>query len=129
VRPLPEEAEPEPTASPSPEEIFLNSEEGLAFQEVSYQAAKAMLRANMEELSACMVDPSEAERAIRNQADIFDDIEDLTLSWNMDSIQSETEINASYRYLITGEDSYWYVSMGLVKIEGIWKVEWIGIEK
>ncbi len=108
---------------------FLKSEDGIAFQSTAYQAAKALLSANAEELSAYMAEPSDAVRATRGLTDILGSIDDLILVTGIDSIKSENEISVSYRYSVTGEDSLSYVTMALRKIDGVWKVQWLGIEK
>jgi hypothetical protein len=108
---------------------FLSSDEGIAFQSVTYEAAKALLSADSHGLSGHMVDPAEATRAIRGLTDIFNTLDNMVLLWIPDDMKSETESKASYRYLIKGEDSFWYVSMELIKVNDEWKVKWIGIEK
>ena len=108
---------------------FLNSVEGVAFQAVAYKAAKALLSADAEELAEYLLDPSTAARATRDLTNIFDNVEYMFLVWSLDSIKSDSVIQASYRYAVKGEDSVSYVTMELIKEEDIWKVQWLGIEK
>ena len=118
-----------PVSQYQTEADFLNSVDGVAFQSVAYQAAKALLRADADALSVYMADPAEAVNATNYMTDIFDDLDYMFLIWSLDSIKSEHEINASYRYLVTGEDSVSYVTMELVKTDDVWKVQQLWIEK
>ena len=108
---------------------FLNSVEGAAFQAVAYRAAKALLSADAKELAVYMADPAEAAKAVKGLANVYGSVEYLYLVWSLDSIKSDTQVNASYRYVLKGEDSYSYVSMELAKKDDVWKVRWLGIEK
>ena len=119
----------EPSVKYQTEADYLNSVDGVAFQSVAYQAAKSLLSANVDELSLYMVNASEAKKATRGLTNIFDDLEYMILAWSLDGMKAENDIYASYRYLIKGEDSVSYVSMELIKIDGVWKVNSIGIEK
>ncbi|MCL2083768.1 MAG: M56 family metallopeptidase [Oscillospiraceae bacterium] len=117
-----------PPAQYQTEADFLNSVDGIAFQSAAYQAAKALLRADAEALSAHMLDPSDAQDAVRGMTDIFDSLEYIILIWSLESIRSENEINASYRFQINDEDSVSYVSMELVRTNDFWKVRGLWME-
>ena len=108
---------------------FLNSVDGIAFQSVAFQAAKALLSADADELSLYMANPSDALNAIQGMSDISDELEYLILIWSNDQIKSEVQINASYRFLLKGEDSVSFVSLELVRIEDEWKVCSLWLEK
>lgn len=112
------------------ENDFLYSPEGLQFRKTAYGAAKAMLSADAEELAQFLIDPSYATRAVRNLTDIFDDLAVMTLKFSLEnSVISDDEIRTSYEYLLKGDDSYTYVSMTLLKVDGEWKASEIGLEK
>lgn len=108
---------------------FLNSVEGIEFQVVAYKAAKALLSADADELSKYMLDPDEATSSTQGISAIFDDVEYMILVWSLDSIKSDKEIRASYRFAVKGEDSVSYVTMELIKTDEVWKVRWLGFEK
>ena len=108
---------------------FLNSPDGAAFQITAFKAAKALLSSDSAALASCLKEPLEVEQAIVNLTYGYDDVEFLYLVWSLGSIVNEDQIRASYRYVISGEDSYTYVSMELVRVDDVWKVIWIGIEK
>ena len=108
---------------------FLNSVDGGAFQIVAFKAAKALLSSDSVALASLLADPSEVEQTIVNIPYEYTDVEFLILVWSLDSIVNEDQIQASYRFLVRGEDSYTYVSMESAKIDGSWKVNWIGLEK
>ena len=111
------------------ESDFLNSIDGVAFQAVAFKAAKALLSADVDELSIYMVDSIEAAKAIQGISDIYGDVEYLFLIWSLNNIKSENEINASYRFALKGEDSVSFVTMELIKVDSEWKVNWLGLEK
>lgn len=112
------------------ENDFLYSPEGLQFCKTAYGAAKAMLSADAEELAQYLIDPAYATRAVRNLTNIFDDLAVMTLKFSLEnSVISDDEIRTSYEYLLKGDDSYTYVSMTLLRVDGEWKVSEIGLEK
>jgi len=120
---------PEPSPKQSDELYFLNSVDGVAFQSVAYSAARSLLSADANELSTYLADPAEAVNITNGLSNVYDEVEYMFIVFDKNSIKSENEINASYRYLLNGEDSVWYVSMELIKIDNVWKVRFIGIEK
>lgn len=109
---------------------FLYSPEGVQFRITAYSAAKALLSANADELALYMIEPNESENAIRGLKNVFDDIAVMTFKFSLEnSMKSENEILTSYEYALKGEDSYSYVTMSVNKVDGEWKIAWIGIEK
>lgn len=112
------------------ENDFLYSSEGVQFRATAYGAAKALLSADADELALYMIEPNESVSAIRGLVNVFDDIAVINLKFNLEnSMVSSDEIRASYEYALKGEDSWSYVTMSLIKTEGEWKVDWLGIEK
>lgn len=109
---------------------FLHSPEGIQFRKATYGAAKALLRADSEELAGYLLDPNDASRITRSLTDIFDQVELMTFLFSFENdVISDDEIRPSYEYLLQGEDSYSYVSMTLKKADGEWKISSIGLEK
>ncbi len=112
------------------EEAFLYSQEGVQFRKTAYGAAKALLTADAESLARHLVNPGSAVYAVRHLTDIFDEITLMTFKFSFeDSVVSEKEIITSYEFATKNDDSYSYVSMTLLKIDGVWKVSFIGLEK
>ena len=108
---------------------FLNSNDSFTFPAVSFEAAVAMIRADLTTLSSLVIDMEVLESTIPYLVDFYDEIEYMETTWNPENIISPTEIYASHKYLIKGEDSFGYVSMILVKIDDEWKVKEIYFEK
>jgi len=76
-----------------------------------------------------MENESDAAKATRGLTSVINKVAFMDLLFSLDKIKSDTEIDATYRYALEGEDSLSYVTMNLVKVDGVWKVKWIGIEK
>lgn len=111
------------------EKEFLDSSGGKQLRETAYATAKAMLKADEEELAKYLANPKDAPRILRNLSDAYDDLAWLCFKFTLDSIISDDEIRPSYEYCLSGEDSYAYVSMVLKKVNNEWKVSEIGLEK
>jgi len=110
-------------------EGFLNNEDNFTFPAVSFEAAVAMIRADLTTLSSLVIDMAVLESTIPYLVDFYDEIELMETTWSPENIISPTEIYASHKYLIKGEDSFGYVSMILVKVDDEWKVNEIYFEK
>ena len=110
-------------------EDFLNSAEGELFQAVARKAAYALLSADANELSLYLENPSKAAYHTRGLYNVVDQLAIMNFLFSFENIQFDTNIFASYQYALEGEDSYSYVSMELVWIDGDWKVRSIAIEK
>jgi len=116
---------------------FLISEEGIAIPAVSFEAAAAMIRADLTKLSSLVIDMDVLENTIPYLTDFYDELEFLEATWSPENIRLPSsgnirlpiEIYASYEYLIKGDDSFGYVSMILVKIDDEWKVKEIYFEQ
>ncbi len=103
---------------------FINSQEGVAFKEVTDSAVKAYLSGDLDELSNYLSDTY----TVTAKLDLYKDIDKIEFLFSDDYIRTDTEISANYLYLIDG-DSNSYVTMDLVKIDNEWKINFIGNEK
>ena len=119
----------EPNAGYQTEAEFLSSQEGMQFRKTAYGATKALLKADADKLAEYMLDPNEAQSTVRNLTDVFDNLVLLQFKFILSSFRTDDIIITSYEYALIGDDSYTYVSMELNKVDGEWKVAWIGLEK
>lgn len=105
---------------------FLNSPEGVKFQQVAYKGAKAYLSGNLNQVSKYFIDPKDASVVTEN---VFNNLDYMILKWRLSDIKSEDEILASYEYKLNGKDSVSYVIMEMKKVNNNWKIKSIGEQK
>lgn len=108
---------------------FLNSVDGVAFQDLAFRAAKAWLSSDMDTLRQYYANPEEFELYYGSSDDLTDrylEVETFIIKWSFDSVQSEDTVGMDYQLMYAGWDSYMYVTMYLVMTEDGWKVDWIG---
>ncbi len=104
---------------------FLNHPDGVKFQAAAFRAAKAYLNGDLDELAGYLTD----SYTVEHELDLFKDIDYMVWKWSLHDMKSEDNILASYQFVLKGEDSASYVTMELIKLDGEWKVDFIGLEK
>ncbi len=118
----------EPNAGYQTEADFLNSPDGIEYREVTFAAAKAVLTGDVETLQKQLLNPDDAAKHIETLANFQRDLVKFELKFTLSDIR-EDGILASYEFLPVDDDSYTYITMKVIKVDGNWKVDWLGAEK
>lgn len=104
---------------------FLNHPDGVKFQTAAYRAAKAYLSGDLDELSKYITENC----TVDTKLDLYKNIDYIILKWSLNDIKADNKIDASYEFLLKGEDSVSYVTMELIKVDDEWKADSIALEK
>lgn len=82
-----------------------------------------------ETLQRCFADSFDGRIDLINEINSVDDIEIIGIKGLDSWIPDDAEVILSLEFLFPNEDSYSYLTAGLIKDNGVWKVEWYGLEK
>lgn len=61
--------------------------------------------------------------------DVWDELDHFVLKWNPEDLKDRERIGVSCEVRVKGEDSYTYLGLELLKIQGVWKVADVFLEK
>lgn len=106
---------------------YLNSPDGVALQQTAQDFAKAYFQA--DRVTAGKYAVIEEENLEVWDQDIWDGLDHFVLKWNPEDLKDKERIGVSCEVRIEGEDSYIYLGLELLKIQGVWKVADVFVEK
>lgn len=106
---------------------YLNSPDGVALQQAAQDFAKAYFQA--DRVTAEKYAVIEEENLEVWDQDIWDGLDHFVLKWNPEDLKDKERIGVSCEVRIEGEDSYIYLGLELLKIQGVWKVADVFLEK
>lgn len=106
---------------------YLNSPDGVALQQTAQDFAKAYFQA--DRVAAGKYAVIEEENLEVWEQDIWDGLDHFVLKWNPEDLKDKERIGVSCEARIEGEDSYIYLGLELLKIQGVWKVADVFLER
>lgn len=106
---------------------YLNSPDGVALRQTAQDFAKAYFGADKETAKKYAV--IEEENLEVWESDVWDKLDHFVLKWNPEDLAGKESIGVQYEFMMEGEDSYTYLGLELVRIQGVWKVSDVYLEK
>lgn len=89
----------------------------------------AYFNKDRETLQGCFSDSFDGRIDFINEINSVDDIEIIGIKGLDSWISDDAEVILSLEFVFPNEDSYSYLTAGLIKDNGVWKAAWYGLEK
>ena len=89
----------------------------------------AYFNKDRETLQGCFADSFDGRIDFINEINSVDEIEIIGIKGLESGIQYDAGAIMSLEFVFPNEDSYSYLTVGVIKDNGVWKVEWYGVEK
>ena len=89
----------------------------------------AYFNKDRETLQGCFADSFDGRIDFINEINSVDEIEIIGIKGLESGIQYDSGAILSLEFAFPNEDSYSYLTVGVIKDKGVWKVEWYGLEK
>ncbi|MDR2571264.1 MAG: helix-turn-helix domain-containing protein [Oscillospiraceae bacterium] len=110
---------------------FFYTQDGMYFLAAANRLAMAWLRGDIETVTYYMLDPEYELGYLEDSGNILDEVDYMFLLIdhpNFHTIEN-TAYPAIYRIRLKGEDTVFFIEMGLIKTANGWRAEWIYAQK
>ena len=106
---------------------FFNTEDGMYFLAAANRLAMAWLRGDIETVTYYMLDPEYELDYLEESGNILDEVDYMFLLLDHPIFHTieNTAYPVIYRVRMNGEDTVFFIEMGLIKTANSWRAEWI----